>query len=92
MYIRPVGDRFTAEVLDDTTETTESGFIVVSKSNSKPMKARVIEISDEFKNEGLNLKVGDIVLLPKSGTTGILVGREQKKYQLCNRLDMVGIL
>lgn len=92
MFIRPVGDRFTAEVLDDEVKNDESGFIVVSKSNSKPMKARVIEISEEFNNTNLNLKVGDIVLLPKTGTTGILVGKNQKKYQLCNRLDMIGIL
>ena len=93
--VKPVGDRFVAKVVDgleDVHVESDSGFILPKRDGSKPMKVKVVEISEEFNNEGLGLRVGDDVLISKYGSTGITYGKDGRKYQLCNRLDIIGIL
>ena len=93
--VRPLGDRFVAEVLEGGDEMlVEAGgeFVLPKSNNSKPMKVRVVEISDGFVNDGLRLGVGDEVLISKYGSTAITYGKGGKRYQLCNRMDIIGIL
>ena len=93
--VRPLGDRFVAEVLEGGDEMlVEAGseFVLPKSNNSRPMKVRVVEISDDFANDGLRLRVGDEVLISKYGSTSIVYGKEGRRFQLCNRLDIIGIL
>ena len=93
--LRPLGDRFVVKVIEkgESADVDDcSGFLVAKGDHSKPMKAVVIEISDRFSNEGLGLKVGDEVLLPKYGSTAMHLGADNTLYYLCNRLDLIGIL
>lgn len=93
--LKPVGDRFVAKVVEGREELlVESGseFILPKSNNSKPMKVEVVEISEGFINDGLGLKVGDEVLISKYGSTSISYGKDNVKYQLCNRKDIIGIV
>ena len=92
--IKPYGDRFVGEVLecDEELHIQNSEFILPKNDNSRPMRLKVIEISDTFDNSGLGLKNGDIVLVSKYGTTAITYGEPPKKYQLCCKMDIIGIL
>ena len=78
--IRPVGDRFIASVVEGEEELHIDGseFILPKSNNSKPMKVMVVEISDDFDNSGLDLKVGDVVLISKYGSTSIKIGQDGK--------------
>lgn len=92
--IKPMGDRFVAKVLEGDEELTieNSDFILPKSNNSKPMRVLVTEMSETFNNEGLGLKVGDEVLISKYGSTSITYGEKNEKYQLCNKMDIIGIL
>lgn len=93
--LRPVGDRFVGKVVDSEEDTHVEGdsvFLLAKRGYSKPMRVVVVEISRTFDNEGLGLKVGDEVLIPKYGSTSVTVGEDGERYQLCNRMDVIGIL
>lgn len=92
--LRPIGNRFIAEVIegDDELKLENSEFILPKNNNSKPMRAKVIEISENFDNSGLGLKVGDVVLLSKYGSTTIKYGKEGNLFQLCLKDDVIGIV
>lgn len=93
--LRPMGDRFVAKVIEGAEELMIEGnsdFILPKNNNSKPMKVMVTEISSTFDNRGLGLKVGDTVLISKYGSTTISYGEDRQKYQLCHKLDIIGIL
>lgn len=93
--LRPIGDRFIAKVVeggDELNIESNSEFILPKNNNSKPMKVVVVEISNDFVNDGIGLKVGDIVLISKYGSTSITYGKDNEKYQLCNRMDIIGVL
>lgn len=95
MPVHPIKNHFTAEVLESEEQelTLENGMFRLAKNNhSKPMRVRVVEISEEFDNDGLCLKIGDEVLISKYGSISITYGKDSKKYQLCNSLDIIGIL
>lgn len=92
--IRPIGNRFIAEVIegDEELHIQNSEFMLAKNNNSKPMKVRVTELSQNFDNSGLGLKVGDIVLISKYGSVSIKYGKESKRFQLCLKNDIIGIL
>lgn len=92
--VRPIGDRFIAEVIegDDELRIENSDFILPKSDNSKPMKVKVIEISSDFDNSGLGLQIGDEVLISKYGSTSIQCGKENKRFQMCCKKDIIGIL
>lgn len=92
--LMPLGNRFVAEVIEgeDELKIQNSEFILPKNNNSKPMRAKVIEISENFDNSGLGLVVGDVVLLSKYGSTSIKYGKDGKLFQLCLKEDVIGIL
>lgn len=92
--IRPIGDRFIAKVIegDEELRIENSDFILPKSDNSKPMKVKVIEISKNFNNSGLGLKCGDEVLISKYGSTSIKYGKNNERYQMCCKKDIIGIL
>ena len=91
--IKPMGDRFIAEeIVEETEHIDGSIFLLAKNDHSKPMRVKVVEISDDFDNTGLNLKVGDEVLIPKYGSTSIKWGKEQKKFHMCCKMDVIGII
>ena len=92
--IRPIGDRFIAEVVegDEELRIENSEFILPKSDNSKPMKVKVIEISENFDNSGLGLGVGDEVLISKYGSTSIKYGEKNNRFQMCCKKDIIGIL
>lgn len=92
--VRPIGDRFIAEVIEGEEELRieNSDFILPKSDNSKPMKVKVVEISENFDNSGLGLEVGDEVLISKYGSTSIKYGEKNERYQMCCKKDIIGIL
>ena len=92
--IRPIGDRFIAKVVEGSEELhiDNSDFILPKNNNSKPMKVEVVEISDNFNNDGLDLRVGDLVLISKYGSTSIKVGENNEQFQMCCKNDVIGVI
>ena len=92
--VRPIGDRVIAKSIEDEEELhiQDSEFLLAKNDHSKPMKAEVIEISENFDSSGLNLKVGDVILIPKYGSTEIKIGEKNERYQMCHKKDIIGIL
>lgn len=92
MKIVPKTNHFTAIVIEEDLTETYDGFLIAKNPHSHPMMAKIIELSDTFDNSGLGVAVGDIVLLPKYGSTSYTIKGDSNKYQLCHRLDIIGIV
>lgn len=84
----PLTNHFIGRVVNNNSSVNEYGFTLITSTKESLTKIEVISISEEFDNT-LNLKIGDIVTLPKRGATEISVNGV--KYHLCEKSDIIGI-
>lgn len=93
MKIRPLGDRVLVEPIEEK-EQTVGGIIIPDSAKEKPMQGKVIAIGKKLDKDGkevkFDVKVGDMVLLPKYGGTEVKV--EDKKLQLVREEDLLGVI
>ena len=93
MKIRPLGDRVLVEPIEEK-EQTVGGIIIPDAAKEKPMQGKVIAVGKKTDKDGKELafdvKVGDIVLLPKYGGTEVKLN--DKKLQLVREEDLLGVL
>lgn len=89
--LKPVNNHLLVKTNVDTGEEINDFGFVVTRSESKhhPMKATVVDVADEF-DAGYNVEVGDIVVLPKSGS--IKVTADGEEYHLCHKNDVIGVI
>lgn len=91
--IRPLGERVLVEPKDEK-EVTKGGIIIPDTAKEKPMEGTVIAVGKKRDDKGndvpFDVKIGDIVLLPKYGGTEIKV--DGKTYQLVRQDDLLGVL
>jgi len=75
-----------------SVEETVGGtnFVLPKDFHQKPMKCVVVDIGDEHLDTGMELKVGDTILLPKYGSTKVI--KDNEEYHLCHIDDIIGIL
>ena len=94
MKIQPLGDRVLVEPLKESEEM-KGGIIIPDMAKEKPQQGKVIAIGtgkldDNGKKIPFNVKVGDMVLMPKYGGTEVKL--DDKKYQIMREEDILGIL
>ncbi|MBP5787393.1 MAG: co-chaperone GroES [Kiritimatiellae bacterium] len=94
MKIQPLGDRVLVEPLKESEEV-KGGIIIPDTAKEKPQQGKVIAIgtgklNDKGEKIAFNVKVGDMVLMPKYGGTEVKL--DDKKYQIMREEDILGIL
>ena len=94
MKIQPLSDRVLVEPLKESEEM-KGGIIIPDTAKEKPQQGKVIAIGtgkldDNGKKIPFNVKVGDMVLMPKYGGTEVKL--DDKKYQIMREEDILGIL
>ncbi|MFA7172794.1 MAG: co-chaperone GroES [Kiritimatiellia bacterium] len=91
--IRPLGDRVLVEPID-VKDMTKGGIIIPDSAKEKPMEGKVIAIGKKRDDDGkeipFDVKVGEIVLLPKYGGTELKI--DDVNYQLVRESDLLGVL
>jgi chaperonin GroES len=94
MKIKPLGERVLVEPLKEE-EVKKGGIIIPDSAKEKPQEGKVVavgtgKIDENGKKVPFNVKVGDIVLMPKYGGTEVKVnGRE---YQIMREDDILAIV
>jgi chaperonin GroES len=92
--VKPRGDRVLVKPVEDAAET-KGGIIIPDTAKEKPMEGKVIavgpgKLDDEGKRIAIDLKVNDIVLLPKYGGTEVKINDEE--YQIVREDDIVAVI
>ena len=94
MKIQPLGDRVLIEPEKDM-EVKKGGIIIPDTAKEKPMQGKIIAVGpgkrdDDGKLIPMNVKKGDLVLLPKYGGTEVKIN--DKEYQIVREDDILGII
>lgn len=95
MKIQPLGDRVLVEPQKEDLETKKGGIIIPDSAREKPMQGKVIAVGagkrdDNGKLIPMNVKKGDLILLPKYGGTEVKL--DDKEYQIVREDDILGII
>jgi len=94
MNIKPLGDRVL--VLPKTeAEVKKGGIIIPDSAKEKPQEGEIIAVGagkrdDAGKLIPMNVKKGDMVLMPKYGGTEVKIN--DKTYQLIREDDILAIV
>jgi chaperonin GroES len=94
MKIQPLGDRVLVEPQKEE-EVKKGGIIIPDSAKEKPMEGKVIAVGagkrdDNGKLIPMNVKKGDLVLLPKYGGTEVKI--HDQEYQIVREDDILGII
>ena len=94
MKIIPLGDRVLVEPKEEG-EQKKGGIIIPDSAKEKPMQGKVIavgkgKLDDNGKPVPMNVKKGNIILLPKYGGTEVKMN--DKEYQIVREDDIMGII
>ena len=94
MKIQPLGDRVLVEP-EKETETKKGGIIIPDSAKEKPMQGKVIavgpgKIDDSGKLIPMNVKKGDVVLMPKYGGTEVKIN--DREYHIVREDDILGVV
>jgi len=95
MKIRPLSDRVLVERRRKAIRSRKGGFIIPDTAKEKPQQARSLPSSGKRNDEGkiapMNVKVGDLVLMPKYGGTEVKI--DDKEFQLVRRgRNILGVI
>ena|SRR5437762_1111370 len=94
--VRPVGDRFLVEAIEEKPENSKKGGIVIPDSaKEKPIESLVVAVGtgktgEDGKKVVLEVKKGDRVLVSKYGGTEIKL--DGKEYRIFNGDDILAII
>ena len=94
MKIKPLGERVLVEPVKED-ESVKGGIIIPDSAKEKPQEGKVIavgtgKIDEDGKKVAFDVKVGDIVLMPKYGGTEVKV--DGKEYQIMREDDILAII
>ena len=94
MKIKPLGDRVLVEPKKEG-EVEKGGIIIPDSAKEKSQEGKVValgtgKLDDNGKKIEFNVKVGDIVLMPKYGGTEVKIG--DKEYQIVREDDILGVI
>ncbi len=95
MKIQPLGDRVLIEPEKDADEIKKGGIIIPDSAKEKPMQGKIIAVGagkrdDNGKLIPMNVKKGDLVLLPKYGGTEVKLN--DREYQIVREDDILGVI
>jgi len=94
MKIQPLGDRVLVEPQKEE-EVKKGGIIIPDSAKEKPMQGKIIAVGpgkydDNGKLIQMNVKKGDLILLPKYGGTEVKINDQE--YQIVREDDILGIV
>ena len=94
MKIRPLGDRVLVEPVEEK-EVSKGGIIIPDSAKEKPQEGKVIAVGagrrdEDGKTIPMNIKKGDVVLMPKYGGSEIKL--DDKVYQIVREDDILAIV
>ncbi len=94
MKIRPLGDRVLVEPAEEV-EVKKGGIIIPDSAKEKPQEGTVVAVGAGRRDEDgklipMNVKVGDVVLMPKYGGSEIKL--DDKEYQIVREDDILAIV
>ena len=94
MNIKPLGERVLVEPVKEE-EAVKGGIIIPDSAKEKPQEGKVVavgtgKIGEDGKVVPFNVKVGDIVLMPKYGGTEVKV--DGKEFQIMREDDILAIV
>ncbi len=94
MSIRPLGDRVLIEQVEEV-EVEKGGIIIPDSAKEKPQEGKVVAVGAGRRDENgkvipMNVKKGDVVLMPKYGGSEIKMG--DKEYQIVREDDILAIV
>lgn len=95
MKIKPLGDRVLVEPQKEDNEVKKGGIIIPDSAKEKPMQGKVISVGPGKYDESgklipMNVKKGDLVLLPKYGGTEVKIN--DLEYQIVREDDILGVI
>ena len=85
---KPLGDRVLVEPRAPAVDAIKGGIFIPDSAKEKPVEGLVIALGR--KDIGFDVKVGDMVLLPKHG--GVAIKIEGKEFQLIREEDLLGVI
>lgn len=94
MKLAPLDDRIVVQRLE-AEETTEGGIVLPDTAKEKPQQAKVVAVGpgrmlDDGSRAGLDVKVGDTVLIGKYQGTEITIDGEE--YVFLKAEDLLAVL
>ena len=94
MNIKPLGERVLVEPIKED-EVNKGGIIIPDSAKERPQEGKVIavgtgKVDDNGKIVPFNVKVGDVVLMPKYGGTEVKM--DGKEYQIMREDDILAII
>ncbi len=94
MKIKPLGERVLVEPVKEE-EAIKGGIIIPDSAKEKPQEGKVVavgtgKLDENGKKIPFNVKVGDIVLMPKYGGTEVKVNG--KEYQIMREDDILAVI
>ena len=93
MKIRPLGARVLVEPIE-AEEQVKGGIVIPDSAKEKPTEGKVLAIGikrdDDGKELPFDVKVGDVVLMPKYGGTEVKI--DDKTYQIVREDDLLGVV
>ena len=94
MKIKPLGERVLVQPMKED-EVKKGGIIIPDTAKEKPQEGKVVavgtgKIDKEGKLVPFNVKVGDLVLMPKYGGTEVKL--DGKEYQIIREEDILAII
>ena len=96
LKVRPIGDRFLVEPVQEKEEKTKKGGIIIpDTAKERPMESVVVAVGtgktgDDGKKVFLEVKKGDRVLVSKYGGTEIKLNG--KDYKILNSDDILAVI
>lgn len=94
MKIKPLGGRVLVQPAQEE-EVKKGGIIIPDSAREKPQEARVValgtgELDDQGQVKPFNVKVGDLVLMPKYGGTDVKY--EEVEYKIMREDELLAII
>ena len=96
LKVRPIGDRFLVEPVEEKEEKGKKGGIIIpDTAKERPMESVVVAVGtgktgDDGKKVFLEVKKGDRVLVSKYGGTEIKL--DGKDYRIFNGEDILSVI
>ena len=96
LKVRPIGDRFLVEPVEEKEEKGKKGGIIIpDTAKERPMESVVVAVGtgktgDDGKKVFLEVKKGDRVLVSKYGGTEIKL--DGKDYRIFNGEDILAVI
>ena len=95
LFSRLLSPNVAEQVLSGKLEVKKGGIIIPDTAKEKPQQGKVIalgtgKVDDNGKAVPFNVKVGDLVLMPKYGGTEVKI--DDREFQIVREDDILGVI